>query len=427
MQLCNEDRAIRAASGGDGVGESVTSRPAGRALLSCVAGPRRSHGTPPRRPRPLALRGLIVGAVVAALAACEGAPDVVVGHTVATSAPARGDTLVSGAAGPQGPLVVTAAVRKDAFPARIEALGSARANEAVDITSRTSNVIVRIRFEEGQNVERGQVLVELDAAQMRADLAAAEAALVESRASFERSRLLAGNAALSRAQADQIEAAWKSNEAKAAAATARLNDQFIRAPFKGRTGLRRVSVGGLVNPGTVITTVDDVSVIKLDFAVPETSVAVLRPGLRIAARSAAYPGREFHGRIASVDPRVDPVSRSMAVRAELPNQDGVLMPGMLMLVILTRDVAPALVVPEKAVVPEQGRTFVFVVNRGRASRREVQLGRHRPGEVEVVAGLRENERVVVDGGLRVRDGAQVREVDVVRQVPDEGRRPVRAS
>jgi membrane fusion protein (multidrug efflux system) len=380
-------------------------------------------------------RLLIIAAAIATLAACDGTPDTPVGRAGAAAgspaggAPARpGMGGGPGARGPQGPIVVvTAPVRRDAFPNRIEALGNARANEAVDITSRTSNVVTRIRFDEGQQVERGQVLVELDAAQTRADLAAAEAALVESRAAFERSRQLAGNAALSRSQLDTIEATLKSNEARVAAARARLDDQYIRAPFNGRTGLRRVSVGSLVNPGTVITTVDDVSVIKLDFAVPETAVALLKPGLQIAAQSAAYPGREFQGRVASVDSRVDPVSRSVMVRAELPNRDGVLKPGMFMQVILTRDVAPALMMPEQAVVPEQGRTFVFVVDGGKASRREVQLGRRRPGEVEIVAGLRENERVVVEGTLKVREGAQVREANAAPPPPAEGGRPERAS
>lgn len=337
-----------------------------------------------------------------------------------------------GGRGMQGPVpVLTAVVEKASFPQKIEALGNARANEAVDVTSRTSNVVVRIRFDEGQRVERGAVLAELDPAQSRAELAAAEAALVESRAAFERSRQLAGSAVLSRAQLDQIEAALKSNEAKVASARARFDDQFIRAPFGGRTGLRRVSVGSLVNPGTIITTLDDVSIIKLDFAVPETAVALLKPGLPITAQSAAYPGRDFVGRVASVDSRIDPVSRSVLVRAEVPNADGVLKPGMFMTVALERDAAPALMMPEGAVVPEQGRSYVFVVDGGKASRREVQLGRRRPGQVEVLAGLHENERVVVEGTLKVRDGALVREAGNDGSAPSgaapPGAKPERAS
>jgi membrane fusion protein (multidrug efflux system) len=329
--------------------------------------------------------------------------------------------------------VVTAPVKSVSFPQQIEALGTARANEAVDITSKTSNTIVRIRFEEGQRVERGTVLVELDAAQMQADLAAAEAALVESKAAYDRSQALAGSAVLSRAQLDQIVAALKANEARVAAAKARLADQVIRAPFTGRTGLRRVSVGSFVNTGTVITTLDDVSVIKLDFAVPETFVALMKPGLPIAATSAAYPGRQFEGRVSSIDSRIDPVSRSVTVRAELPNDDGVLKPGMFLGVKLTREAAPTLMLPESAVVPEQGRAYVFVVEGGKATRREVQLGRRRIGEVEVLAGVAENDRVIVEGTIKVRDGGQVREAGAPDASPAGGppgaggERPQRAS
>jgi membrane fusion protein (multidrug efflux system) len=343
------------------------------------------------------------------VAACGDAPDAVGrpgGAPGAGGAPGGGP---GGRGGPGPVAVVTAPVTAESFPQQIEALGTARANEAVDITSKTSNTIVRIRFEEGQRVERGTVLVEFDAAQTRADLAAAEAALVESRAAYDRSQALAGSAVLSRAQLDQIVATLKANEARVASAKARLDDQYIRAPFTGRTGLRRVSVGSFVSPGTVITTVDDVSVIKLDFAVPETFVALMKPGLNIAATSAAYPGRKFEGIVASIDSRIDPVSRSVTVRAELPNDDGVLKPGMFLGVLLTRDAAPALVLPESAVVPEQGRAYVLVVEGGRATRREVQLGRRRTGQVEVLSGVAVNDRVIVEGALKVRDGGQVRE------------------
>jgi membrane fusion protein, multidrug efflux system len=339
------------------------------------------------------------------VAACGDAPD-----AVGRPGGAPGAGGAPGGRGGPGPVaVVTAPVTAESFPQQIEALGTARANEAVDITSKTSNTIVRIRFEEGQRVERGTVLVEFDAAQTRADLAAAEAALVESRAAYDRSQALAGSAVLSRAQLDQIVATLKANEARVASAKARLDDQYIRAPFTGRTGLRRVSVGSFVSPGTVITTVDDVSVIKLDFSVPETFVALMKPGLNIAATSAAYPGRKFEGIVASIDSRIDPVSRSVTVRAELPNDDGVLKPGMFLGVLLTRDAAPALVLPESAVVPEQGRAYVLVVEGGRATRREVQLGRRRTGQVEVLSGVAVNDRVIVEGALKVRDGGQVRE------------------
>ena len=170
-----------------------------------------------------------------------------------------------------------------------------------------------------------------------------------------------------------------------------------------------MSVGSLVNPGTVITTLDDSSIIKLDFDVPETFVSVLEPGLTVAATSIAYPGRVFEGKVASVDSRIDPVSRSVTVRAAIPNDDGQLKPGMFMAVRLSREPTPALVVPESALVPERGNVFVFVVTDGVATRRQVSVGRREPGRVELLSGVQAGERVVVQGTQKVREGSPVTE------------------
>jgi membrane fusion protein, multidrug efflux system len=291
----------------------------------------------------------------------------------------------------------------------IEAVGTARANESVDVTSKASNIVAAIRFNEGDTVRRGQVLVELDSAEARATLAEAEAALTDSEAQFRRSRDLYAQQALSTSQLDQIEATLKANRARVDAARARLADTVIRAGFDGRTGFRRVSVGSLISPGTVITTLDDISIIKLDFTVPETWFYALRRGLPVTASSVGLPNRKFDGKVTNIDSRVDPVTRSATVRAELTNRDHVLRPGMFMTVTLHGEVTPALLIPEAAIVPEQGRMLVFVVNAGIAELREVKIGRRRPGEVEIVSGLTAGERVVVDGTQSLRDGSAVRE------------------
>lgn len=311
--------------------------------------------------------------------------------------------------------VVTAEATVKQLGVEIEAVGTARANESVEVTSKISNTITAIRFKEGDRVRKGAVLVELDNAEERAALAEAEAALAESQNNFKRSRDLYTQQALSVSQLDLIEATLKANQARVDVAKARVDDTIIRASFDGNTGFRRVSVGSLVSPGTVITTLDDTSLIKLDFTVAETNLYMLRRGLPVLATTAGLPGREFTGEVTQIDSRVDPVSRSIAVRAELPNPKGELRPGMFMTVKLSGAVAPALVVPEGAIVPEQGRTFVFVVADGEATRREVKLGKRRPGEVEIVEGLKEHERVVVEGTHNLRDGGPVREQQAVSQ------------
>jgi membrane fusion protein (multidrug efflux system) len=303
--------------------------------------------------------------------------------------------------------VIVVPARSERLSFELEALGTTRANESIDVTSKVVNQVTAVRFEEGQQVRRGQVLVELDAEQVRADLAAAEAALVESRSQFERSRELAVTKILSDSQLEQIEATYKGNEARVGSARARVNDTVIRAPFDGRVGLRRVSVGSLVSPGTVITTLDDTRTIKLDFTIPETFLSVVQPGLEISARSVAYPDRNFDGKVSSIDSRVDPATRAVTVRALLPNEAGLLKPGMFLTVRLSRGAVDALLVPEEAIVPEQGEMYVFVVKDGRAEKRKIRLGERRVGDVQVVEGLAIGETVVTEGTQKIRDGSPV--------------------
>ncbi len=315
-----------------------------------------------------------------------------------------------GGAGPESVAVVTAPVVEKQVAVEVEALGTARANEAVEITSKSANTVIAVRFEEGQLVRRGQLLVELDGAQARADLAAAQAALAESRSAFARSRDLFAQQALSQAQLETIEATLLANEARVAAAAARVSDTQVRAPFDGRVGLRRVSVGALVSPGMVITTLDDTSTMKVDFDVPEVFLAMLNPGLKVVAKSVAYPDAAFAGEVESVDSRVDPVTRTIKVRARLPNRDGHLRAGMFLTVRVSREPLPGLMVPEQALVPERGKTYVFVLADGKIARREVVIGRRAPGEVEIASGVAAGDRVVIEGTQKVRDGSAAHEL-----------------
>jgi membrane fusion protein (multidrug efflux system) len=305
--------------------------------------------------------------------------------------------------------VITRPAHIEQMGIEIEAVGTTQANESVEITSKASNTITAIRFQEGEEVERGEVLVEMDDAQARAALAEAQASLARSKSQYDRSRNLQSSQVLSVADLELVEASLKADEARVAAAQARLDDTVIRASFRGRTGFRRVSVGSFVSPGSVITTLDDTSVIKLDFTVPETYLFVLRRGLPITAVAAGLPERTFKGTVTNMDSRVDPVTRSVTVRAELDNADGLLRQGMFMTVALQGEVSPTLLVPEEALVPERGKTYVFVVHDNVVERREVRTGKRKPGFVEIADGVHEGERVVVDGTQHVRDGSIVQE------------------
>lgn len=306
--------------------------------------------------------------------------------------------------------VVTTAVSAQPLVRELKSLGTAQAREAVEITAKVSNVVTALRFEDGQSVRAGEVLAELDSAQARADLAAAEAAYAESLSQYQRAEELLPTQALSQAQFEQISATRLANAARVDAAKARLEDTLIRAPFAGKVGLRRVSVGSLISPGSVITTLDDSSVIKVDFGVPESNLTALRVGLPVTVASVAYPAQTFEGRVTSIDSRIDANSRSVLVRAEVPNEGGLLKPGMFLNVSLQRDPRTAIVIPEEALVPEEDRQYVYVVANALAEKRSVQIGARRPGMVEVVEGLRAGERIVIEGTIKLRQGGSVRDL-----------------
>ncbi|MEO7773392.1 MAG: efflux RND transporter periplasmic adaptor subunit [Steroidobacteraceae bacterium] len=318
--------------------------------------------------------------------------------TVATTATGRG--------GSRPTVVVVQTVEPKVLVDATEALGTAKANEAVDITAKLTNRVEALHIREGQFVNRGDILVEFDATEVRANLAAAEATARDSQSLFERGTLLYQSKALSESDQTQLEAKMLNAKSLVGAAQARLNDTVIRAPFSGRLGLRNVSVGSLVTPGQIITTLDDISIIKLDFSLPESYLATVKVGQEVKA-SSPYSDEVFLGRVSSIATRIDPVSRSIIVRALIENKTGRLKPGMFMSVSLQRSSSNALLVPEQALVPEADRQHVFVVASGKAHKVEVKLGQRELGLVEIRQGLQAGDVVVVEGNDRLREGDSV--------------------
>lgn len=321
------------------------------------------------------------------------------------------------AQGPPGgdgapPAVIVAVATEKSFPLQVEALGNAYANEAVEIRPEITGKLTGIHFTEGEMVEAGEVLAEMENVEPLSDVATARANLVEVEAQYNRLSQLYKTQAVSESQLQQLEAQRQAMRASLAAAEARLDDTVIRAPFAGRLGLRRVSVGSLVSTSTVITTLDDTSSIKLDFDVPEVFVARVSRDLSIVARSAAWPDHIFEGRVTSLDSRVDPVTRTIRVRSEIPNEEGRLRAGMFLTVTLLKEVTNALMVPEAALVPDRSTQSVFVVGAGDVvEKRIVETGRRRPGEVEILEGLSPGERVIAQGTQKARPGQVVRVID----------------
>jgi membrane fusion protein (multidrug efflux system) len=327
--------------------------------------------------------------------------------SICLSAPALADELSQN--------VIVATATMDRFVDRIEALGTTHSNESVVIAANVTDKVTEILFEDGQRVKKGDLLVAMRRDEQKAALAAAEAVLAERRTAYERARALESRQYTTTAQLQERQAALFEAEALRDAAKARLEDREIRAPFDGVVGLRNISIGALVTPGERITTLDDLDTIKLDFTVPAVYLAAIQPGLEIIARTTALPGREFRGEMSSVSSRVDPVTRSVTARALIDNKDHALRPGLLMTVQLMTNTRMAIVIPEEALVPSGTDNFVFVIENERAERREVKIGARRPGEVEILAGLSEGERVVTHGTMRLRDGQKVKVIEEQRQ------------
>ncbi|MDV6316801.1 efflux RND transporter periplasmic adaptor subunit [Idiomarina sp. HP20-50] len=294
------------------------------------------------------------------------------------------------------------------FRDTIEALGTAMADETVRITAQTQDVVEKIYFESGDLVEEGQLLAELNARKEVARVQQIKFSLEEAKRQLERlEKLRRGNAA-SQQQFDEQQVRVNGLQADLEVAEATLREMKIYAPFTGRVGIRQISAGALVSPGDVFTTLDDIKPIKVDFSVPERYFASIAVDQEVITRSRAYPGELFVGRISSIDSRIDPVTRSVQVRAKIDNNDERLRPGMLLQITLLRSIDDALLLPEKALIPIQNRQYVYVLTPdNRARQKEVTIGRRKPGIVEITDGIKPGEKVIIEGIVRLRDGVPV--------------------
>ncbi|MDO1560165.1 efflux RND transporter periplasmic adaptor subunit [Brevundimonas sp. 2R-24] len=322
-----------------------------------------------------------------------------------------------GPGGPGGPggraqTVSLIQVQPREFRDRLEALGAASGLRSVEITSAATELVARVYFTDGQRVRAGQPLIQLQAGEESAAIAAASADLNQAERDLARWRDLAERGIAAPARLEQAETDFENARTRLEGAQARFGDRVIRAPFSGVMGLTDVTPGTLVNPGTVIATLDDLSSIRVDFPVPERRVSALRAGLPITARADALPGREFPGAIRLLDTRIDEQNRSLTARAVLPNADGALRPGMLVRVSIDQGVRTSLAAPEQAVLFEGDQAYVFRAVQGpdgmTAQRVLVETGAIEGGFVEILAGVGPGERIVVGGLNRLQPGAPIR-------------------
>lgn len=329
------------------------------------------------------------------------------GASNAPGAPAAG-----GFAGARGqvqlPLVTVDRARRDRIYDVVEALGTTEANESVTLMAKVTDTVRRVNFEDGDYVEAGTVLVELTNQEEEALLEEARANLDDVQSQLRRLEDLSNRGLAAASDLDLARSRAAAQEARLNSVIARLRDRLIQAPFSGLLGFRQVSPGTMLSPNTAITSIDDISVIKLDFTVPETFIGSMQPGAKIIAKSVSFPDRDFEGTVRTVGSRVDPVTRAITVRAHIENADRALRPGMLLTVEVVTAERVTLVVPEGSVFQVQNRAYVYRVDGDTVHQQEIDIGGRRFGVVEVLDGLKEGDAIVTEGIIKLRDGARVR-------------------
>ena len=312
------------------------------------------------------------------------------------------------------------------FAVRIEALGTLEPKEVVDLTLNTADRVQSLYFDDGQRVRKGKTLLSLAQREQMALTEAADATASEAAQQLERIERLAARKAVSQAELDEAKRVLNAANAQLRAVQSRQKDRVLVAPFDGILGFRQVSVGSYVSPGDTVARLIDDSEMNLEFAVPSTFLRSLKPGTTIIARTDDLPGTNFEGVVATIDNAIDPVSRSIKVRATLPHPDRILISGMFMEITLTANPRTNLSIPEAAVQPIGPKTFVFKVDEAdgtlSAKRTEVKLGALENGFLEVVSGLNMSDRVITEGVIRVRDGSEIK-IESKSLLSPSGRKP----
>ncbi|MBX3726463.1 MAG: efflux RND transporter periplasmic adaptor subunit [Xanthomonadales bacterium] len=339
---------------------------------------------------------------------------------------------------PMPPASISAAVvRQEQWGDSLGAVGSLAAVNGTRVTTEAAGVVSAIRFESGQQVARGEVLLQLEASTELASLRALEAGLRLAVTQRDRFRELYEERKLvARADLDQRESEVEQLQAQVEAQRALIARKTIRAPFAGRLGIRRVNLGQYLNPGDAIVSLQSLDPIHLDFSVPEQRLADIRTGLPVSAQVDAAPGRSFEGTVTAIEPEVDVATRNVRVQATLANPDGLLRPGTSARVAAgLGEPRTVVVIPQTAVSFNPYGNSVYVIGSSQVasaggdsdvagpgqasppvqvegdtltvSQRFIRTGASRGDLVAVLEGLRPGERVATSGLLKLRNGATV--------------------
>lgn len=321
-------------------------------------------------------------------------------------------------------------VTVEVFPAQArkltktqEAVGTTRALRSIDIVPHAEGRIVDINIQAGQEVKAGTVLARLDDEIEQATLSETRAMLEEKTGALARSETLFRSKTVSRAAFDQVRSETAIAQAAKDRAQRQLDDRVVRAPFTGVLGISSTDLGARVDSDSVLTSLDDLSAVEIEFRLPETLYGQIKEGQSITASAAAFPGREFVGQVIAVDSRIDQTSRAFKVRALLPNDHRELPAGMFMRLSLAMGEREAVVVTEEAILVQGSNAFLFVVENGKAKQRRVSIGTRRDAMVEVLSGVTAGEAVISRGLQSLRDGSRVEVLNAPPATPDIQKSP----
>lgn len=368
------------------------------------------------------MRYLAIGLIVLVLAGIWGYQKFFRDAAPAAPAAAAGAPAPAGKAGapapraggaPQGMPVEAEVVKAQRIAQEIIAVGSLRSNESVTLSAEIAGRITGIHFREGQPVAKGALLFELDDSIYRAELEQARASLTLSQRNHERAQELFGRGLISTRERDEAAAKLDVDRAAVALAEARLAKARIRAPFEGVVGLRAVSPGDYITAGQPLAPLEQMSLLKADFRLSEAALPAIKVGQVLNLEVDAWPGQTFQGRVYAIDPRLAEDTRSIGVRARVPNDKGQLRPGLfarVRLVIAER--AEAVLVPEQSVMPHGDTPFVYVIEDGKAAMRPVRLGLRQAGRVEVLDGVKPGDTVITAGAQKIGPGAPVMPINL---------------
>ena len=302
-------------------------------------------------------------------------------------------------------------VETSRLEATVEAIGTVLADASATLRAEVPGQILERHFDDGQQVAKGDRLFSIEATVLEAEENEARANADQAEAAYKRAQRLIDEKLISDTDFDTARANYNVSVARLLSSQARLSKTVIRAPYDGFVGLRQINVGDYATIGQELVNVVRLDPLRVEFSVPETLLAQIRPGQDIDVAVGAYAGELFKGRITAIAPQIDVAGHNVTIRASLPNRDLRLRPGLFAQVTVTLDVKPdAIMLPEQAIWPMGQEKTVYLVVDGKAVRRTVRIGQRTPGRVEVVEGLQVGDEVVTAGQMKLFDGAAVRTV-----------------